>query len=77
MQYERFFAGQRKATNRIAVLFVGLLSFMWAATLIDELFSMGWGWDRRILWLAPTMILFALVVRFCAMAIFRFVERNY
>jgi len=63
--------------NVIIVLFVALLTFMWFATLIDQLFKMGWGWDRQILWLAPPMVLFAFFVRFGAMAIFRFVDRNY
>ncbi|WP_277983900.1 hypothetical protein [Sphingomonas faeni] len=52
--------------------FAILVSVMWGATLCDWAFDLGWGWDRQILWLAPPMMLFAVVLRFVSMAIFRF-----
>jgi hypothetical protein len=76
MRQEGFIAGQRRAVNRIFVLFVGLATFMWVATGLDTWLDLRWGWDRQILWLAPGMVLFAVFVRFCAKAIFNFVGRN-
>lgn len=73
MTHERFLAGQRKGVNAFFVIFVCLVTAMWVATLLDWAFNLGWGWDRQILWLGPPMVLFAAFVRFCAMAIFRFV----
>jgi hypothetical protein len=58
------------------MVFVGLVTFMWVATVIDKTFGMGWGWDSQLLWLAPPMVLFAVLLRFCAMAILKFVGRN-
>lgn len=77
MTTEAFVNRQRRAVNSVLVLFVGLLAFMWCATFLDWAFGFGWGWDRQILWLAPLMVLFAALVRFCALAIFRFVASNY
>jgi hypothetical protein len=76
MGLERFILGQRRSVNCVFALFVSLVTFMWLATLLDQSFDMEWGWDRQILWLAPPMVLFALLVRFCAMAVFKFVGRN-
>ena len=76
MRLDRFVNGQRKAVNLVCVAFVALVTFMWVATAIDKAFGMGWGWDSQILWLGPPMILFAVLVRFCAMAIFKFVGGN-
>lgn len=77
MSNEKFIAGQRKSVGIIFAIFVSLVAFMWVATLLDWAFSLGWGWDRQILWLGPPMVLFAFVLRFCAMAIFKFVESNH
>jgi hypothetical protein len=71
MSYEQFLAGQRKGVNVVFAFFVSLVAFMWVATLVDWAFELDWGWDRQILWLAPLMILFAGLVRFCATAIFQ------
>lgn len=60
--------------NAVFLAVIVLTTVMWVATLCDQLFKIGWGWDRQILWLAPPMLLFAVVVRFCCTAIFRFVE---
>jgi len=73
MNTERFIAGQRKGVNFILTAFVILTSVMWGATVCDWAFHLGWGWDRQILWLAPPMMLFGVVLRFLCMAIFRFV----
>jgi hypothetical protein len=77
MRHEDFITRQRKAMNRVLVLFVGLLGIMWIATVLDKAFNLGWDWDRQILWLAPMMVLFAAILRFWALAIFKFVGRNY
>jgi hypothetical protein len=74
MDTERFVAGQRKGLNLFFATFAILLSAMWGATLCDWAFHLGWGWDREILWLAPPMMLFGVVLRFVCMAIFRFVD---
>jgi hypothetical protein len=73
MNTERFVAGQRKGVNFVLAAFVIFASVMWSATLCDWVFNLGWGWDRQILWLAPPMMLFAVVLRFFCMAIFRLV----
>ena len=73
MSTDSFIAGQRRGANFILTAFAIVISFMWAATLCDWTFNLGWGWDREILWLAPLMLLFAVVLRFLGMAIFRFV----
>jgi hypothetical protein len=72
MNIERFVAGQRKGVNLIFAAFFVLLLVMWVATVCDWAFNLGWGWDRQIIWLAPPMMLFAVFVRFCCMAIFKF-----
>ena len=77
MDNRKFVAGQRKAMNAIITIFIALVTFMWIATLLDWAFSLGWGWDEQILWLGPPMVLFALILRVCAMAIFKFVDDNY
>ena len=77
MDIAKFIAGQRKSVNVIVRIFVVLLTVMWMATLVDWAFSLGWGWDTQILWLGPPMVLFAFLVRLCAMAIFKFVEDSY
>jgi len=77
MSYQQFLDRQQKAINIIFALFVALLSFMWIATAADWLFALGWGWDRQILWLAPPMMAFAALVRFCAFAIFKLMRRNF
>lgn len=74
MDQRRHIRLQRKGVNAFFVAFVALVSVMWVATLCDQVFVLGWRWDRQILWLAPPMLLFAIVVRFCCMAILRFVE---
>lgn len=76
MKDQGLIAGQTKAVNRVFVLVVGLAAFMWSGTLIDKILGMGWAWDRQILWLAPSMVVFAALVRFCTLAIFNFVGRN-
>ena len=73
MNIERFVSGQRKAVNFIFAAFVILISGMWVTTLCDWRLNLGWGWDKQILWLAPPMMLFAVVLRFLCMVIFRFV----
>lgn len=77
MQLQKYVQLQRKGVNAIFAAFATLLSAMWVATVCDQVFALGWGWDRQILWLAPPMLLFAVFVRFCCMAIFRFVEGAY
>jgi hypothetical protein len=56
----------------IAVIIVGMCG-MWLATLADQTFHLRWGWDHQILWLAPLIVLFALIIRFAGHIIFRFV----
>lgn len=73
MNTERFIAGQRKGVNSVFGAFMIVISVMWSAALCDWTFNLGWGWDRQILWLAPPMMLVAVVVRFVCMAVFRFV----
>ncbi len=73
MNSERFIAGQRKGVNFVFAAFVILLSAIWGTTLCDWALNLGWGWDRQILWLAPPMMFFAVVLRLVCMAIFRFV----
>lgn len=74
MDQRRFVQQQRKGVNAVFAAFAVLATVMWVATVLDQAFTLNWGWDRQILWLAPPMLLFAIFVRFCCMAIFRFVE---
>jgi hypothetical protein len=76
MRLARFIAGQRRAVNRGSVVSVGVLMFMWVATLLDTSLDLRWGWDRQILWLAPPMVLFVVFVRFCTMTIFKLAARD-
>lgn len=76
MDTERFIAGQRKGLNFIFAAFAILVTVMWAATLCDWAFNLGWGWDRQGLWLAPLMMLFAVAIRFLGMGILRFISSN-
>jgi hypothetical protein len=62
--------------NRACVLIVGLLTLMWVAALLHVTFNLGWGRDSQIPWATPPMVLFALFVRFCALANFEFVGRH-
>ena len=71
MKLERFVTGQRKGLNLVFMMFVALLSVMWIATVCDWAFNLHWGWDRQIIWLAPPMLIFAALVRFCCLAIFK------
>ena len=77
MRMDRFVNGQRKAVNLVCVAFVALVTIMWIATALDKTFGMGWGWDSQILWLGPPMLLFTILLRSCAMAVLKFVGRNY
>lgn len=77
MNIERFVACQRKGVNLIFAAFFALVLAMWVATVCDWAFNLGWGWDRQIIWLAPPMMLFAGFVRFCCMAIFKFVGGDF
>ncbi len=77
MDHKKFVDGQRKGVNAICALFVVVIAIMWLATLLDYVFALDWGWDRKILWLGPPMVIFAFFVRFCARAIFKFVDSNY
>lgn len=77
MSDESFLAGQRKGINALFAVFVGFLTFVWAATLLDYTFNFGWGWDKQMLWLGPAMVFFAAIVRYSAMAIIKFVGSNY
>lgn len=77
MDQKKFVDGQRKGVDAICALFVIVIALMWFATLLDYIFNFGWGWDRQILWLGPPMIVFAFLLRFCARAIFKFVDSNY
>lgn len=53
----------------IAVIVV--VSGMWLATLADYLFDLGWGWDRQIFWIAPIIIVGAMLVRLIGHSVFR------
>jgi len=77
MDNERFVASQQKGINFIFVAFCCLVTTMWVATVLDWAINLGWGWDRQGLWLGPLMVLFAVLVRFCATAILKFVRSNY
>ena len=77
MSNQSFIEGQRRGINIIFTLCVGLLALRWVATVLDVIFGLGWGWDREALWLGPAMIGFAILARFSAMAILKFVGSNY
>lgn len=73
MGNERFIAGQKRSINVIFVAFCCLVTALWIATVLDWAISLGWGLDRQVLWLGPAMVVFAVLVRFGAMAILRIV----
>jgi hypothetical protein len=76
MNLKSFVAGQRRGVNLILSLYTALLVLMWVATVCDWAFNLGWGWDRKIIWLAPPMLLFGVFVRFCCVAVFNFFGGN-
>lgn len=71
MASDRYYRGVVGSFNIIllAVAVAGCL--MWLATVADRLFSLGWGWDRQILWIAPIIIGGAIIVRLVGHTIFR------
>ncbi|QZD89995.1 hypothetical protein K3148_00835 [Qipengyuania aurantiaca] len=77
MSKEDFVSQQRNGVNFLfGLLVVGLFMFwLWAA--LDGAFDLGWNADPQILWLAPSMAIFAYIVRFFCMRIFGFIESNY
>lgn len=54
-----------------AVVIVAAL--MWLATLADHFLRLGWGWDVRIIWIAPIIVTGALLTRLLGRIIFRWV----
>ena len=76
MKLDQFVASQRRAVILICVVIIAMAMLMWVATSADSALGVGWSLDRQILWLAPPITLFALLLRFCAMAIFKWVGRN-
>ena len=48
-----------------------MVSFMWLATIADRLLGLKWGWDRQIIWIAPIILLGAIIVRSIGHGIFR------
>lgn len=59
--------------NLSIVAIIVAVSGMWLATLVDYLFHLGWGWDRQILWVAPIIIVGAMLVRLIGHAVFRLI----
>ncbi|MGE8135400.1 hypothetical protein ACQKO5_17500 [Novosphingobium subterraneum] len=60
-RFDRWFHQDANFTFR---LIVGFVSIAWLAALIDWIFDLGWGWDRRVLIAAPIILGVAVVVRF-------------
>lgn len=74
---KEFVTQQRNAANVLLTLFgLGLLG-VWGHAFVDWAFNLSWGSDPRTLWIAPSMALFAFVLRYVAFALFGFVEKNY
>lgn len=69
---QRHIHRQRKAMNVMLGLTAAFLTPLWLATIFDQLFHLGLGWDRQLLWLAPSAVLFMVVFRFFCISIFRF-----
>ena len=59
------------------IIFGTLLVAFWLYALVDWVFALQCESDPHILWAAPLMGLFALVLRVFAQKIFGFVEKNY
>ncbi len=58
-------------TSTVAVIVA--VCGMWLATVADQVFHLGWAWDRQILWIAPIIIVGTMLVRFVGRSIFRWV----
>jgi hypothetical protein len=71
MVSDRFLAARRRGVHHVFLMFVGLALLMWAATLCDQVFNLGWGWDKEGLWALPLMVLGSAFVRFCSLAIIK------
>jgi hypothetical protein len=75
MRYKRFAAWFRKDFNLTSWSIVAVVGLMWVSTLLDFAFGLGWGWDRRILWVAPMVLLIATTVRLCQAAVGKLMDR--
>jgi hypothetical protein len=69
MRYKCFATWFRKDFNPTFRSIVAVVSLMWVSTLLDFAFGLGWGWDRRNLWVAPMVLLIATTVRLCQAAV--------
>jgi hypothetical protein len=49
--------------NGITIMVTVVVSRTWLATLADQAFYIGWGWDRQILWVAPIIVVGAMLLR--------------
>jgi hypothetical protein len=59
--------------NVSTIAVVVVVSAMWLATVADRLLHLGWGWDRQILWIAPIIVVGAMLVRVIGHGVFRLV----
>lgn len=69
---QRYVHHQCKAMNIMLGLTFALMMPVWLATICDQLLHIGFGWDRQLLWLAPSAIIFVALFRIFCIAIFRF-----
>jgi hypothetical protein len=73
MSLERYNRFVVRSTELSLWAIVFLVSLMWIVTLADHLLRLGWGWDVQIIWIAPIIVVGALLTRLLSRAIFRWV----
>ena len=75
MRHKRFAAWFRKDASFTFWSIVAVVSLMWVATFLDFAFELGWGWDRRALWMAPLILMITAIVRLFHVAVDKFMGR--
>ena len=68
---------QKRGFDTVIRIFCIVAALMWLAAMLDHFLALGWDWDPKVLWMAPLMMGFAVVLKFVGHAIFRFIGSNY
>jgi hypothetical protein len=75
MRYERFAVWFKKDSSWTFWSIVAVVSVMWLVTLLDFAFGLGWGWDKRGLFVAPLIVLIATIIRLWHVAVDKLINR--
>ncbi len=75
MRSERFAVWFRRESNWTFWSIVAVVSVMWLLTLLDFAFGLGWGWDKRGLFVAPLIALTATIIRLWHVMVDKLMDR--